>query len=164
MTLIKITQINTNMVTGKIDYYYEVHGENKAKNGMTYNVGYFTCSFANWEDIAKKNGTNKKEDIYTDAEVVRTAFKNKFDNFKIEIGGKDVTPPRKPMNQEIREELESKDYTLDELFKMLEEEQDLFKKSMCILRITAKFKTVVINELITKKFEDMEAEHLATTI
>jgi hypothetical protein len=46
---------------------------------------------------------------------------------------------------------------------MLEEEQNLFKKSMGILRITAKFKTVVINELITKKFEDMEADHLAST-
>lgn len=164
MTLIKITQINTNMISGTIDYYYEVDGDNVAKNGFTYNVGFFTCKFADWEEIARKNGTTKKEDIYTDAEVVRIAFKNKFDSFRIEIDGKDVTPPRKPMNQEIREELESKDYTLDELFKMLEEEQNLFKKSMGILRITAKFKTVVINELITKKFEDMEAEHIASTI
>lgn len=157
MVKVQITQILTNMMKGEISYYYTVTGDEK-----TQGCGYFTCSFDYFDEVnAKVKG---ETDLDTDVEIVRRAFKHRYDYFRIIIDGKDVTPERKPMNEEIREDLESKDYTLDELFEMLDKEQNIFKKASGIVRITAKFKTIVINELITKKFEDMEASHKAPAI
>lgn len=157
MVKVQITQILTNMMKGEISYYYTVTGDDKTKG-----CGYFTCSFDYFDEVnAKVKG---ETDLDTDIEIVRRAFKNRYDRFRIIIDGKDVTPERKPLNEEIREDLENKDYTLDELFEMLDKEQNIFKKASGIVRITAKFKTIVINELITKKFEDMEASYKAPAI
>ena len=154
MIKVQITQILTNMMKGEFSYYYAVTDDDKLKD-----CGYFTCPFDYFDEVnAKVKG---ETDLATDIEIVRRAFKHRYDRFRIIIDGKDVTPERKPLNEEIREDLESKDYTLDELFEMLDKEQNIFKKASGIVRITAKFKTIVINELITKKFEDMEASHKA---
>ncbi len=157
MVKVQITQILTNMMEGKISYYYTIQNDNKPVD-----CGYFDCPLTYYEKVNTE--INAKTDMEIDVEIIRRAFKNRYDRFQIFINGENVTPERKPMNEEIREELQRKDYTLDELFELLETEQNIFKKASGIVRITAKFKTIVINELITKKFEDMEASYKAPAI
>lgn len=155
MVTITITQILSSAFNGKINYYYAIDGDTEIRNFSK--MGYFTIDFEYWGQISDK--IKNTDDIAVDAEVVRTAFKHTYDDFKIIIDGKDVTPAKKNYNEKIREELEDGHYTLDELFEMLEEEDNLIKKSTGFIKLTAKYKRMIINNLIFKKFEDMEADY-----
>lgn len=155
MVTIKINQITTDMLEGKINYYYEVQGDNVIRDFSS--VGYFDISFKFWEKTADE--LNHPDEIKVDAQVVKKAFGSTYEFFRIIIDGQDVTPDRTPLNLAIREELENESYSLEELFEMYDEQENIYQKTTGFLRLTAKYKKMVINEIIGKVFEDMEADY-----
>ena len=154
MKEVQMYQTITNMTEGRIYFYVQVKEYEKY-----IRQDIFSIPMTQYQEIATKHPEYEDADI--DAEVVLGVYKNIYagERFHLTIEGVDKTPEIKPADQEIREELYSKNYTLSELFALLDEEENNFKKLTGILRITAKFKMIVLNELITKTFEDMRQEY-----
>lgn len=154
MKNIQIIQTLSNMQEGRFYYYTQTKdGENYiAKDVFSVSMDYFTKVYTE----------NKcKCDKEADALIVKEAFKNRYgkEYFQITLNGEDITPEQPTEDQIIREEYASKNMTLPELLDELDKEKNLFNKLTGILRLTAKFRMIVLNELIENRFSEMETEY-----
>lgn len=154
MKEVQIIQTTTDMQEGRIYYYTQTKDNDNyiTKDIFSVSMNYFT----------KISDEKKcKCDKEVDAIIVSKAFANRFgkEYFKITLDGEDITPEQPTEAQIIREEYASQNMTLGQMLDELEKEKNLFDKVTGILRLTAKFKMIVLNEMIEKRFSEMETEY-----
>lgn len=154
MKIVKLVQSLVKMKEGKILFYTETYENNKG-----IRVDIVEVSMDYYTKVCTQHSDLSDEDV--DALILYKAFSKKFNEyFELHINGKNKTPERKPYNVEIKQQIEeeAENCTLEQLFELLEKEENNFKKLTGILRITAKLKTIIINEIIEKRFNELEEE------
>lgn len=154
MKKINCWQALTNMEEGRIYYFVEVY-----EDEVGIRCDKFSISMEEYLNVTAAN--KKLADADIDAIIIKKVYKSIYKNeyFKVIICGEDKSDERPTEDVLIRQELENKNLSLSELFLLLDEEENNFKKLTGILRLTAKFKMIVINELITKQFNELEEEY-----
>ena len=154
MKTINNWQTLTNMEEGRIYYYCEVK-----ENDEPIRCDKFSIKMEEYTKLCNEHPDYVDTDL--DAIVVKKAYSEIYKNeyFKVIVCGEDKSDERPDADQMIRQELESKNYSLQDLFLLLDVEENNFKSLTGILRLTAKFKMIVINELITKAFNELEEEY-----
>ena len=153
MKEVQMFQTIINMEEGRIYYYCQVK-----ENDNYIRKDTFSVSMEKINKIAEANKDYEDADI--DAAIVKEVYSKIYNEyFRVKINGVDKSDEYPTEDVLIRRELEAKNLPLQDLFELLDQEENNFKSLTGILRLTAKFKMIVINELITKEFNELEAEY-----
>ena len=155
MKKVQLMQTIANMEEGRIYFYTQVK-----ENDNWIRKDIFSISMSKYNEISSTGKFNSDEEI--DAIVVKDVYKKIYGKEYFEVinmDNEDITPDKPTEDQIIREEYASKNMTLGQMLDELEKEKNLFDKMTGILRLTAKFRMIVLNELIENRFSEMETEY-----